>query len=84
MKISQLQKLHPTVNWLAYIQALLPENIDIDEDQIVNVHSPEHLSVLLQTIDKTEKRSVFISLLKGKWNVACYDVNCNVFQNWFD
>lgn len=38
--------------------ALLPENVEVDESQVVNVHVPDQLKVLLEAISKTDKRYI--------------------------
>ncbi|CAL8122372.1 unnamed protein product [Orchesella dallaii] len=56
MTVSELQSRFPSVQWLSYINALLPHDAEVNEDQIINVHAPEQLTVLLNAIDKTDKR----------------------------
>lgn len=56
MNISQVQTFFPSVQWLDYVNALLPENFKVDNSQIANVQVPEQLTVLLSLIDKTDTR----------------------------
>lgn len=56
MNISDLQNRFPSVKWLTYLKALVPEDIEITEDQVLNVHMPEQLGALLSTFETTDKR----------------------------
>lgn len=58
MKISEVQKKYPYVDWLNYINALLPDTLNITEDEIIVVTVPKFFEDLGPLLKKTSKRAI--------------------------
>ncbi|XP_037924758.1 neprilysin-2 isoform X2 [Hermetia illucens] len=58
MTIADIQTKYPYVSWLNYINALLPEGLDVDENEIVIVSVPTFFEALGDLIKRTPKRAI--------------------------
>lgn len=56
--IKQLQAAYPYLNWLDYINALLPSKVQVTEDEIVINSVPTFFEKLGDIINSTPKRAI--------------------------
>ena len=58
--IKELQDKYPYVQWLEYITAILPKDVKVDQNEIINVRVPKFFDRLGKVLQKTPKRSVLL------------------------
>lgn len=58
MTIKDLQEKYPYVEWLDYINALLPKKLVVDENEEINVSVPPFMEQLGELLKRTEKRAI--------------------------
>lgn len=56
--IKSLQESYPYLNWVDYINALLPSDVQVDENEIVSNTVPTYFEQLGDIINSTLKRTV--------------------------
>lgn len=56
--IKDLQSLYPYLDWLDYINAILPDGLDVAEDEIILVGIPKMILQLGKLLDSTSKRTI--------------------------
>lgn len=56
MTIKDVQKNYPFVDWVDYINTLLPDGLNIDENEVIIISVPTFLSDLGKLLEKTPKR----------------------------
>ncbi|KAK0181107.1 hypothetical protein PV327_003418 [Microctonus hyperodae] len=56
MTIKNMTKVWPSIQWLDYFQKIVPADIKIDENEIINVVHPKYLTEFEKLIEKTPKR----------------------------
>lgn len=61
--IKQLQESYPYMNWLDYINAMLPTGLDVDESEIVTNSVPTYFKELGNILNVTSKRTIANYLL---------------------
>lgn len=54
--IRDLQIKYPYIEWLKYIKGILPEEVRIDDDEIINISEPSFFEQLGTIIENTPKR----------------------------
>lgn len=57
--IKDLQVKYPYLNWLDYINVILPKNVRIDENEIIIVCVPTFFDQLGKLLEKTPKRFLY-------------------------
>lgn len=67
MTIKQLQTNYPYINWLDYINALLPKNVQVDENERVINNDVGFFEKLGGVLESSSKRSIANYLL---WRVV--------------
>lgn len=67
MTIKELQAAYPYVDWLEYISLLLPEEVTIDENELINVRVPSFFKGLGELLQTTRKEVLANYLF---WRVA--------------
>ncbi|KAH8248359.1 hypothetical protein KR032_002006, partial [Drosophila birchii] len=55
---AQLQAAYPYVQWVDYMNALLPEGLDVAEDEMINLSVPSFFEDLGKLLAKTPKRVI--------------------------
>ncbi|XP_033167084.1 neprilysin-2 [Drosophila mauritiana] len=55
---AQLQAAYPYVQWVAYMNALLPEGLNVAEDEMINLSVPSFFEDLGKLLAKTPKRVI--------------------------
>lgn len=58
MTIKELQAKHNFVNWVEYINVLLPEGLKIDENEIIIISVPSFFVDLEKVLAVTPKRTI--------------------------
>jgi neprilysin len=58
MSLTELQKAYPYVNWLTFINAILPKNVQIDDDEVIIVKDKNFFKELAQILKDTPKRTM--------------------------
>ena len=71
MTIEQLQKKYDYVSWLDYINALLPEALEIDEHEVIIVSVPKFFETLGPLLAKTPKRVIANYMM---WRIHAFAV----------
>lgn len=61
--IKQLQESYPYMNWLDYINAMLPTGLDVNENEIVTNSVPTYFKQLENILNTTSKRTIANYLL---------------------
>ncbi|XP_037942107.1 neprilysin-2-like isoform X3 [Teleopsis dalmanni] len=56
--IKQIQEAYPYVQWLDYINALLPDGLTVEEDESINLTVPSFFDDLADLLAKTPKRVI--------------------------
>ena len=56
--LEQLQQKYPYVQWVEYINALLPSPLSVDENEVVVVSCPSYFESLGQLLQDTPKRTI--------------------------
>uniref|UniRef100_A0A1A9X1W5 Neprilysin, neutral endopeptidase 2 n=1 Tax=Glossina brevipalpis TaxID=37001 RepID=A0A1A9X1W5_9MUSC len=69
--IEQLQKSYPYVDWLDYINALLPTELKVDESELVNVAVPKFFENLDKLLETTKKRTICNYMM---WRIHAFSV----------
>jgi neprilysin len=58
MNLTELQKEYPYVNWLTYINNILPKEVHIKDDEVINVSVKSFFKDLGQILENTPKRTM--------------------------
>lgn len=58
MTIKQLQEAYPYLNWLDYINSLMPSAVQVDENEIVINSVPRFFEHLGEVLNSTPKRTM--------------------------
>lgn len=58
VSIRELQESYPYLNWLDYINALLPSNLQVDENEILSNTVPTFFEKLGDILNETPKRTM--------------------------
>lgn len=58
LTIRQLQSTYPYLNWLDYINGLLPGGVHVDEDEVLIVDVPNYFAQLGPILQATPKRTL--------------------------
>lgn len=61
--IKQLQESYPYINWLDYINAMLPTGLNVNENEIVTNSVPTYFKQLENILNTTSKRTIANYLL---------------------
>ncbi|KAI8129853.1 hypothetical protein FF38_13123 [Lucilia cuprina] len=69
--IKQLQQDYPYVQWLDYINALLPEGLQVDEDEVINLSVPSFFEDLDKLLKRTNKRAIANYMM---WRIHAFSV----------
>lgn len=56
--IKELQQSYPYLNWLDFINAMLPDNLNVDENEVVINSVPKFFGKLGEVLGSTPKRTV--------------------------
>lgn len=68
-KLSDVQKDYPYINWVDYCNALLPEGINVTDDDIITVTVPSFFAKLATLLEETPKRTIANYLI---WRVTVF------------
>lgn len=68
-KLSDVQKEYPYVNWVDYINALLPDSVSVNESEIITVSVPSFFAKLADLLEQTPNRTIANYLI---WRVTVY------------
>lgn len=69
MKLSDVQKLYPYINWVDYCNALLPAGLTVDDNEVITVTVPTFFAQLAALLEETPKRTIANYLI---WRVTVY------------
>lgn len=58
MSIDQLQATYPYLNWLNYINGVLPPDVDVDGNELLIVDVPNYFAQLEPILQATPKRTI--------------------------
>jgi neprilysin len=58
MTLTELQKEYPYVDWLTYINDILPKEVQIKDDEVINVSIKSFFKDLGQILENTPKRTM--------------------------
>lgn len=67
--IKQLQKSYPYIQWLDYINALLPKSVKVGEDEMVILSVPSFFEKLGKLLKRTDKRDIANYMM---WRIHAY------------
>lgn len=68
-KLSDVQAKYPYVEWVEYINALLPTALQIDEDEVIVVSVPAYFESLGPLLEKTPSRTIANYMM---WRVTAF------------
>lgn len=69
--IKQLQETYPYVQWLDYINALLPDGLVVDENEPINLSVPSFFDDLAKLLARTPKRAIANYMM---WRIHAFSV----------
>lgn len=69
--IKEVQEAYPYVQWLDYINALLPEKLMVDENEVINLSVPSFMEDLGKLLKRTDKRTICNYMM---WRVHAFSV----------
>lgn len=69
MKIKDVQVKYPYIPWVEYINALLPEGLSVDENEIIVVSVPTYFEELGKLLEQTPKRIIANYLM---WRLTAF------------
>lgn len=69
--IKQLQDAYPYVQWLDYINALLPVDLKVDETEMINLSVPSFFEDLGKLLQRTNKRAIANYMM---WRIHAFSV----------
>lgn len=58
MTIKELQEKYPYLNWLDYINAMLPNGLQVDENEVINNAVPTFFEKLGDVLNSTSNRAM--------------------------
>jgi len=67
--IKEVQQKYPYISWVEYINALLPTNVNIDENEVVSISVPSFFDNFGNLLENTPKRTIANYLL---WRITAY------------
>lgn len=67
--IRAIQQMYPYIDWLTYINALLPKHIKVDENEYVSVEVPSFFAQLGDILASTPNRTIANYFL---WRIAYF------------
>ncbi|XP_055324267.1 neprilysin-2-like [Sitodiplosis mosellana] len=56
--LKQVQQMYPFIQWVEYINALLPPSLSVDENEVIVVSVPSYFESLGQLLQDTPKRTI--------------------------
>lgn len=68
-KLSDVQKKYPYVNWVEYINVLLPKSLQIDENEVIVVSVPSYFDSLGKLLAETSSRTIANYMM---WRVTAF------------
>lgn len=66
-----MQEEYNFVNWLEYIKGLLPNNLNVDENETINLSVPSFLKDLQTLLSVTPKRTIANYMM---WRIHAFSV----------
>lgn len=66
-----MQTLYPYVDWLSYINGLLPASVQVTEDEVINVSVPSFFEELGKVLQQTDKRVICNYMM---WRIHAFSV----------
>ncbi|XP_075145617.1 M13 family metallopeptidase neprilysin 2 isoform X2 [Haematobia irritans] len=69
--IKEVQEAYPYVQWLDYINALLPKGLSVEEDEVINVSVPSFMEELGELLQRTDKRTIANYMM---WRIHAFSV----------
>lgn len=66
-----MQESYPYVQWLDYINALLPEGLQVTEDEVINLSVPSFFEDLGKLLERTNKRAIANYMM---WRIHAFSV----------
>lgn len=60
MTVHEMQSKFPTIPWLTYFNSILPEHVQINNDEVIVVAVPSFIKGLEKLVAETPKRLVFL------------------------
>jgi hypothetical protein len=60
MTVREMQSKFPTVPWLMYFNSILPEHVQISNDEVIVVSVPSFIKGLEKLVAETPKRLAFL------------------------
>ncbi|KAL7729560.1 hypothetical protein ACLKA6_007848 [Drosophila palustris] len=67
----QLQAAYPYVQWVDYMNALLPEGLSVEEDEIINLTVPPFFEQLGKLLEKTPNRVIANYMM---WRIHAFSI----------
>lgn len=58
MTLKEVQGNYSYINWLDYINTILPKAVNIDENEVIIISVPSYMSELGKLLEKTPKRTI--------------------------
>lgn len=69
--IKQLQIDYPYVDWLSYINGVMPPNVQVTEDEVINLSVPSFYDELGKVLASTDNRIICNYLM---WRIHAFSV----------
>ncbi|XP_058986488.1 neprilysin-2 isoform X2 [Musca domestica] len=69
--IKEVQEAYPYVEWVDYINALLPEGLKVDENEVINLSVPSFMEDLGKVLKRTPKRTIANYMM---WRIHAFSV----------
>lgn len=71
LKLHEVQQNYTYVQWVEYINALLPQPLSVDDNETVWLKSPQNFESLGQLLDETPNRVIANYLI---WRITDYSI----------
>lgn len=68
-KLSEVQEMYPYIPWVEYINALLPANLKIDENEVIIVSVPTFFTKLGELLEQTPKKIIANYMM---WRITAF------------
>lgn len=68
-RLRQVQQMYPYIQWVEYINALLPKPLSVDENEVIVVSVPSYFESLGELLETTPKRTIANYMM---WRVTAF------------
>lgn len=67
--MKEVQKMYPYIQWVEYINVLLPSSLSVDENEVIVVSVPSYFESLGKLLEETPNRTIANYMM---WRVTAF------------